>query len=86
MSTVARISLTDGRVTAESHIWIIQNGAFEVASGPVPEFDEHELKAGPHRVAGGLAALGWRAVDYYSQRAMPNGIEIDVVPLEGGTR
>ena len=77
MSTVAHITLTDGQVTADSHIWIIQDGVFEVTSGPVPE---------PNGVTAGLRSLGWRPVCYDGWRQIPNGVEIDVEPIEGDVR
>lgn len=80
MTLVARVTLTDGRVTPTSTI-TIWDGATSVKEIPVP------LRSGPDgnwalvRVTTGLHSLGLRIVDAGRERRFPGGSEFDVEPV-----
>lgn len=79
MTLVARVTLTDGRVTADSTI-TIWDGNTTIKQIPVP------LKPGPGgnwpfaRVTAGLHSLGLRIADASQERTFDGGSELDVEP------
>lgn len=77
MSLVARITLPDGKVTANSTI-TVWDGDVSIKEIPVP------LKAGVGghwalaRVIAGLRSIGFRIVDVTGERKISGGSEFDV--------
>lgn len=85
MSAIAYITLVGGKLTRDSTITVLEDGA-QVACCVAPERGHAGDRGDSARILTALVDLGWQVAGREDQlRITPDGEELDVVPLSGAS-